>query len=220
MVEAVNYSSMSRDQIKENLLAVVMKHLEAADSYKEIDEDAKYKMKITQGEEQGVAITICRMEGAGLSVEEFKEWHKLDSMMDNMSKLDDIITGKRLDDHDGLPLIYQHVKTPMMVSNRVSLFSVYEWEEDGAYCQLSTSRGNEKYAEEHPDLVGKNVLCDVLVTYVKFSPKADGSGVDCVAVICVDPAGSLPDFVKNQIAKSNGDNTVKLVKRLQKEKGI
>ena len=79
---------------------------------------------------------------------------------------------------------------------------------------MQTSLGNEKYAEEHQDLVKKDVISICHVAYVKYTPLADGSGLAITAVICVDPAGSLPDFVKTQIAKSNGEMTTKMVKYL------
>ena len=39
-------------------------------------------------------------------------------------------------------------------------------------------------------------------------------------IVCVDVAGSLPDFVKKQISKSNSQITIKMIKELQKKKGI
>ena len=64
------------------------------------------------------------------------------------------------------------------------------------------------------------MLSHTLVTYNKIEQLEDGSGCRVSAVLCVDPAGSLPDFVKNKIAAQNANTAENLVKHLQKKKGI
>ena len=69
-------------------------------------------------------------------------------------------------------------------------------------------------------LQGKDVLSHTLLTYNKIEPLEDGSGCRFSAVLCVDPSGSLPDFVKNKIAEQNANTAEKMVKHMQKQKGI
>ena len=65
-------------------------------------------------------------------------------------------------------------------------------------------------------MIGKDVLSQTVVGYNKIEPIEDGSGVRVSSVICVDPAGSLPDFVKTKIASQNANSTENTVKHLQK----
>lgn len=85
--------------------------------------------------------------------------------------------------------------------------------------QLSTSKGMEQVIEANAALKGKDVLSNTIFSYMKFEPKAAG-GVTITAIICVDPAGSLPDFVKEKIAAANSDTTIKMIAHLRKQKGL
>ena len=97
--------------------------------------------------------------------------------------------------------MYQHIKTPIMVSNRCCFLAVYTIDTpDGGVIHLTTSKGNKTIEQANLPLIGKDVLSHTTLTYNKFEPNADGSGCRITAVLCVDPAGSLPDFVKNKIA--------------------
>ena len=67
---------------------------------------------------------------------------------------------------------------------------------------------------------GDDVMSHVVLTYLKIEPNVYGTGCHVTSVLCVDPAGSLPDFVKNQIAASNSDSTEALISYLRKQKGL
>ena len=123
--------------------------------------------------------------------------------MDNNHKIDSAISGKRLEDFEGLPMIYQHIKCPPFVTNRRTFFSTYEWAEGEVRHCLNTSQGNEKFVEDNKKLLEKDVLCTLVVGYSRMTARSDGTGVDILEVICVDIGGSLPDMIKKQIAKSN-----------------
>ena len=69
-------------------------------------------------------------------------------------------------------------------------------------------------------LQGKDVLSHTVLTFNKSEPCEDGSGCRITAVLCVDPAGSLPDFVKTKIAVSNSNTAENMVKHLRKQKGL
>ena len=78
MVEASNtdpYDSMSREEIKENLSALAERHLEARHTYRSLRVDASKELNIWQTSENGVALTVCTVKAAGLTVEDFKAFN-------------------------------------------------------------------------------------------------------------------------------------------------
>ena len=78
MVEASNtdpYDNMSREEIKENLSALAERHLEARHTYRSLRVDASKDMNIWQTSENGVALTVCTMNAAGLTVEDFRAFN-------------------------------------------------------------------------------------------------------------------------------------------------
>ena len=82
MVEA-QPGTLTRDQIKEQLLQTVKKHLDAASSYSQIEEDKDMELVIKSGEENGIGLTVSRMFAKGLTVEDFDEWYSMDNLLTN-----------------------------------------------------------------------------------------------------------------------------------------
>ena len=136
-------------------------------------------------------------------MEEIRAFHHSDAFPANVHILDSILTCRKLNDliGDNVYLMYQHIKTAIMVSNRCCLLAVYSIDTpDGGFIHMTTSKGNKAIEQANLPLLGKDVLSHTTLTYSKFEPIADGSGCRITAVLCVDPAGSLPYFVKNKIA--------------------
>lgn len=104
--------------IKEQCIALGEKHLAAKDSYKVLKDEAN--KSIWSGKEEGVTVTVGIFEAEGLTMEDFVEFCSPDAWPGNMTVLDKNITGKKLDVDmgEGCTVMYQHIKTPMVVSNR------------------------------------------------------------------------------------------------------
>ena len=103
------------------------------------------------------------------------------------------------------------------MSNRCCFLAVYNIENpDGSIIHLTTSKGNKAIEAANTELIAKDVLSHTTLTYLKVEPCEDGSGCRLTAVLCVDPAGSLPDMIKKQIATSNSKTTENMVKHLRK----
>ena len=208
MVEAASasdaYDSMSREQIRDALCAMAERHLDARHTYKSLKVDASKELNVWQSAQDDVALTVCTMKAEGLTIEDFRAFHAMDVFPTNVHTLDSIITARKLDDDMGCAgawCMYQHIKTPMMVSNRCCFMCMYSMDlENGGLVLLSTSKGMKPIEQANVALQGKDVLSHTVLTYQKFEPLEDGSGCKVSAVVCVDPAGSLPDFVKNKIA--------------------
>ena len=140
-----------------------------------------------------------------------------------MSILDSILTCRKLDDDMGpnCYAMYQHIKTPIMVSNRCCFLAVYNHiVDDNTLIHITTSKGMRAIEQkpENVTLQAKDVLSHTTVTYNKI--EACEGGCKITSVLCVDPAGSLPDFVKSKIAAQNSNTTDNMVKHLRKKKGL
>lgn len=109
----------------------------------------------------------------------------------------------------------------MVVSNRCNILAMHEIPlENGGLIHISTSKGMKQIEQANAALIGKDVLGHCVLTYNKYEPCEDGSGVRITAVYCIDAAGALPDFIKSKIAKANSEAPEKLVKHLRKSKGL
>ena len=167
-VAPVDYESMSRDEIKENLIALAEKHIAARTTYKSIRSDAAKGIEIWQGNDNGVALTVCTMKAEGLTKEDFEEFQNPDKFPANAGILDPILSARKMDENigEGCYLMYQHIKTPMMVSNRCCFLAVYQGRrEDGSAFHLTTSKGNAAIEAANTALIGKDVLSHTTLTY-------------------------------------------------------
>ena len=144
-----------------------------------------------------------------------------------MKVLDPILTCHPLNDVDlqteDAYAMYQHIKTPAFVANRCGFVAVHTVDSGGGTTEeklitLSTSEGMQEVAESEFVRVGKDVLSNTKIAYSKV--EGCEGGVLLTSVVCVDPAGSLPDFVKIQIAKQNSEGAERMVKHLMKSKGL
>ena len=76
----------------------------------------------------------------------------------------------------------------------------------------------EAISQQQTELIGKDVLVNTTLTYHKLEQTE--SGVNITAVLCIDPAGSLPTFIKRSIAADNSKVTEAMVKHIRKQKGL
>ena len=114
-----------------------------------------------------------------------------------MHVVDSNLTARKLENDvgvEGAYAMFQHIKTPLMVSNRCIYSTVFNYDlPNGVFVNMSTSKGCNAIRESNAALQGKkDVLSESVVTYQKFEPLEDGSGVRISAVICVELNGSMP----------------------------
>ena len=57
---------------------------------------------------------------------------------------------------------------------------------------MSTSKGMKAIEEANTALRGKDTLSQTIVSYNKFEPLEDGSGVRISVIMCVELNGSMP----------------------------
>ena len=66
-----------------------------------------------------------------------------------------------------------------------------------------SSRGCEAQIKANTALIGKNVVATSIIQFTKYTPYE--GGFDIVSVTCSDPAGSIPDVLKNRQATRNAN---------------
>ena len=81
----------------------------------------------------------------------------------------------------------------------VTRYVVDKTAEGGSFTFFMSGRGNEEYYVKYKDKVNKGVHGNAVINFSRFE-QADG-GLNHTSVLCVDPAGSIPDFFKKWMAK-------------------
>ena len=96
------------------------------------------------------------------------------------------------------------MKMPMMISNRSIITCFYELEREGGWKVLThSSKGNEDITAGRAKEIGKNVVANNSIAYFQWRPYE--GGMEIWSVNQMDPSGSIPDFIKNKIAKRMGN---------------
>ena len=92
------------------------------------------------------------------------------------------------------------MKMPVLISNRSIITCFYEGErEDGWRYLCHSSQGNDHIVQANRSAIGKDVVGNNMLTYFQWRPY-DG-GIEIWHASKMDPAGSIPDFVKKKMAK-------------------
>ena len=103
-------------------------------------------------------------------------------------------------DFEGQKCIVQHLKMPMMISNRsIPVLFYLKENADGTIEFVASSRGTEAVVAAQAASIKKDVVANNIVNYVKLTP-IEG-GCDWVSVQCLDMAGSMPDAMKRMGAE-------------------
>ena len=150
MVEAADMSDpcagMNRAQIKDYCIQKGESHLAAKEGYEVQTDNPAKSLKIWLTEENGVHMSVSENYAEGLSMEDFRAFYAPDAWPTNITLLDKEVTAQKLDEDTGLDdcyLMYQYVKTPMVVADRCLFQSVYNVDlPNGDMIFVQTSYGN------------------------------------------------------------------------------
>lgn len=98
-------------------------------------------------------------------------------------------------DFEGCECYLQQIKMPMFMTNR-TLPNLYYLKENrnGSVEFISSSRGTEEVVRQQAGEIGKNVVGDNVVNYVRLTPVK--GGCEWVSVLCIDIAGDIPNALK------------------------
>ena len=197
MVEAS--SAGRRAQIKEELMTMTDQLWANFETYDTVLEDASknYIAKQTIGE-GGNIVNLIKYRADGLTEEQWSQWTASPTIV--AAALNPKLTRIELPDDEGHKVVLLKMKMPMVISNRSIVTTFYEHtKEDGTKLIFHSSRGNEEIAAANADKIGKDVVGNNVITHMSFKPYE--GGIELQQCVQMDPAGSIPSFIKNKMAK-------------------
>ena len=78
---------------------------------------------------------------------------------------------------EGHPIVHNRMVPAMpLVSPRSIISCLYRFDVGEESVMIGSARGNEDLVEKHKALIGEDVVADLEINMVKFSPKYDASG--------------------------------------------
>ena len=134
-----------------------------------------------------------------------------------LPKLDDKLSVTDLPDFKGYRSLIQHIKMPMIMTNRVipQVYDTVECE-DGSFEFYSSSDETEELVAAQAKIIKKDVVANNIINYVKLTP-IEG-GLNWTSVQALDIAGSIPDMLKKQGASKQAQQAMIMIK-LVKNRG-
>ena len=104
--------------------------------------------------------------------------------------------------------MHTEATTPWPLSYRSTITCEHKIEHDGTFIYMQSSKGCEKLTQDNAATIGKNVIATCIIQFAKYVPCEGGFDITCVT--CSDPAGSIPDMIKNKLAKRHADGPLNL----------
>ncbi len=98
----------------------------------------------------------------------------------------------------------------MVISNRSVITTFYQdVNADGWTAIFHSSQGNEAQTTARETEIGSDVIANNIIVYTAFKPYE--GGVEFKQVVCFDPAGMMPGFIKTAICTRMADGLQILV---------
>ena len=216
MVEAVNDSAMSRQQVREQLIELAKDQLFTQfDTYEVLRKDEEIGYESRRGNIEGKGnITITKFRTKRATLEQLTPMLKDPTSV--QQACNDRLSMERLEDVDGVPTYHMIAKAPsMLVSDRSTINSYYFDVDlgDGSHTMINSSLGNEALEVAYKKQIKKNVVAKSHIGMFSVKELGDGE-MEIRQMVCLDPAGMIPDFIKNKIAKRLKDQTEFVVRYL------
>ena len=77
---------------------------------------------------------------------------------------------------------------------------------------MYSSKGCEHLVAPNAKLIGKNVVARNIILYESYQPFEGGMDITCIT--CVDPSGSLPQFMKDWSSGKHADAPITIANLL------
>ena len=108
------------------------------------------------------------------------------------------MTPEPMEDHQGHKMWHMKMTMPMIMSNRSLIACIYQADmADGWKAVFTSSQGNEAQTAAHAEAIGSDVIANNIINFVAYKPY-DG-GMELKSVLAMDPAGSIPGFIKSKM---------------------
>ena len=149
-----------------------------------------------------------KYQADGLTEAQWETWRQDPSGM--ATQINNKMTRTVLPEDDGHKVVLMKMKMPMMITNRSIVSCFYEHQrEDGWKVLLHSSQGNDHIVAANKSAIGKDVVADMVITYYAWRPYE--GGLEIWHINKMNPAGSIPDFLKNKMAKRMANGVLNLV---------
>ena len=156
--------------------------------------------------------TLTKFRAQGLTEEMWEQWRE--DPIGTGTKINPKYTKVALPDTDGHKMVLIKMQTPFMITNRSIVTCIYESETaDGFKVLTHSSQGNEEIVAAQASEIGSDVVANDEITQHRW--KAFDGGLEVWLVSKMDPAGSLPGFLKNKLAARKVNSLAYLVEFLQ-----
>ena len=190
-------ASSSRDTIQAELLALAERSIAAFDGFTVLINDAAkghFARYTTEGTNR---LTVAKYRASGLTLDKVKAFY--DNFTENAHKMNKINTTTKIGEDAGHNIYHAIAALSWPLSNRSTITAEYKIEDgSGTFIYIQSSKGNEAITEANKSAIGKNVVANSIIAFAKYVPFE--GGFDIITVSCSDPAGSIPDALKNKQA--------------------
>lgn len=185
-----------RPGIEAQLNELAEKHIAAFDSYTQVVNDPATGHTAAYTVEEGLRLTVAKYRAFGLTLEKIKAFYG--NYCENTGKLNELNTMSNIGEDEGHNVFHILSKPPFPLSKRSTIAVQYMRNDDESFNAMISSKGTEALVKENAKLIGKNVLARTIINFERYIPFE--GGYDIVTVVCTDPAGSIPDFLKKKKA--------------------
>lgn len=194
---------MSMAEKQAQLIKLSEYHVAHADDYPVVVDDPAKDYKANQTFTETGFMTITKYK-TDITKEKFLGWYK-DAMKLNEELSGGVFKSDLLTQTEDpkTETYYSYMKFPWPMSNRCMVMTVFYCGEqaDGSYIMITTTQGNGQHYAELTERIGKDVIMEQTVSYIKGTFNAEGTHTDLEMVSCGDLKGSIPQFIKKLIAK-------------------
>ena len=195
-------SSGKFSALESELVALAEQHIAAFDSYTVAVEDPARGLFARYTVLEANRLTVSKYRAAGLTLEQIKAFYG--NILENATKVNKTYQLSKVDEVEGYAIYHNLAKVPFPLTNRSTLFVEYIKEHEGTYYYMSSSKGCDELVTKHAKIIGKNVVGRGIIVYEKYTPYE--GGYDICTVTCVDPAGSIPGFIKDYNAAKHAES--------------
>ena len=147
--------------------------------------------------EDNIAVALLTYRCDGLTEEIWDKWSQDPTIV--AAAVNPKLTRVELPDDEDHKVFLLKMKMPMLISNRSTLTTFYRHtKEDGTKLVFHSSKGNESIIEANQDKIDGDVVTNNVLTWMSFKPYE--GGMELRHIVKMDPAGMIPDFIKNKAA--------------------
>lgn len=109
-----------------------------------------------------------------------------------------------------------------LVSPRSFITTIYHIDqEDGDFIFISSAKGNANLRDKYKAVLLDDVIADLEINMMKFSPKYDASGeqigTEFSQVISLNPNGDLPDMLKTRLVQAQSSAILAITEDIRKQ---